>query len=394
MTAGPYEHAWIDLEGAANVRDVAGLPTVDGRRVRPGVLLRADNLQGLTEVDVAHLVDERRLRTVIDLRTTGEVHLEGAGPLVGRVDHHHLTLIPEVPGEPDEVEVDRAVPSFGDDDRAGRRGERSTDMTGYYVGYVEDAPTNLAQALRLLADAGNGTTVVHCAAGKDRTGTVVALALSLAGVRRDAVVADYVASAERIDGVLARLQASRTYGEDLATQVGFMLRTSDNDAAEVLHRMVAVQTGYPATWEGAAEAQVAALSTLGVTIGHGRVHDGSGLSRADRLSPAEVVAVLSLPFADTRPNLASLRSGSLAVAGVTGTLGPAYLRYRSGPTSCAQGLIEAKTGSLSGVIALSGRAVGADGRVKLFSFLLNRVPSTLATRRAVDKLATTVTGCW
>jgi hypothetical protein len=38
--------------------------------------------------------------------------------------------------------------------------------------------------------------------------------------------------------------------------------------------------------------------------------------------------------------------------------------------------------------------VGADGRVKLFSFLLNRVPSTLQTRRAVDRLATTVTGCW
>jgi D-alanyl-D-alanine carboxypeptidase/D-alanyl-D-alanine-endopeptidase (penicillin-binding protein 4) len=46
------------------------------------------------------------------------------------------------------------------------------------------------------------------------------------------------------------------------------------------------------------------------------------------------------------------------------------------------------------VIALSGLARGADGRLKAFSFLLNRVPSTLTTRRAVDKLATTVTGCW
>jgi D-alanyl-D-alanine carboxypeptidase len=46
------------------------------------------------------------------------------------------------------------------------------------------------------------------------------------------------------------------------------------------------------------------------------------------------------------------------------------------------------------VITLSGFAVGADGRVKLFSFLLNRVPSTLQTRRAVDRLATTVTRCW
>lgn len=187
---------------------------------------------------------------------------------------------------------------------------------------------------------------------------------------------------------------AETYGDDLATQVAYMLRTSDNDMAEVLHRMVAVQTGFAPTWEGAAQAQVAALAGLGVTVPPGRVHDGSGLSRADRISPTEVVAVLASAYDPAYPNLVSLRSGALAVAGETGTLGPEYLRYQNRPTSCARGLVEAKTGSLSGVIALSGRAVGADGRVKLFSFLLNRVPATLTTRRAVDRLATTVTGCW
>jgi len=208
--------SWIDLEGAANVRDVGGLPTVDGRRTRSGVLIRADNLQGLTAADVTRLLSEVGVRTVVDLRSTGEVHLEGPGPLAGRAAHHHLTLIAERPGELDSVEVGRAVPSFAD--RSARRGTTSTDMTGYYLGYVEDQPAHIAQALRVLADAGNGPTVVHCAAGKDRTGTVVALALSLAGVTRDAVVADYVASAERIEGVLARLQASPSYAEDLTGQ--------------------------------------------------------------------------------------------------------------------------------------------------------------------------------
>jgi len=192
----------------------------------------------------------------------------------------------------------------------------------------------------------------------------------------------------------ASVLIAEVYGDDLASQVASMLSTSDNDMAEMLHRMVAAQTGYPTTWEGAAAAQVAALGRLGVTIEPGRVHDGSGLSRANRLSPAEVVAVLSRAFDPAHPSLASLQSGSLALAGETGTLGPDYRRYRRGPTSCARGLVEAKTGSLAGVIALSGRALGADGRVKLFSFLLNRVPATLGTRRAVDRLATTVTGCW
>ncbi len=187
---------------------------------------------------------------------------------------------------------------------------------------------------------------------------------------------------------------AETVGDDLATLVPFMLRNSDNDVAEVLHRMVALQSGLPPTWEGAAQAQVTALAGLGITITPGHLNDGSGLSRADRLSPAEVVAVLSRAFDPAFPRLAPMQSGALAVAGETGTLGPAYLRYRVGPSSCARGLVEAKTGSLSGVIALSGRAIGADGRVKLFSFLLNQVPATLTTRRAVDKLAATLTGCW
>lgn len=183
-------------------------------------------------------------------------------------------------------------------------------------------------------------------------------------------------------------------GDDVGTQVAGMLHTSDNDVAEGLHRLVAVQTGYPATWSGAAQAQVAGLARLGVTVAPGSLHDGSGLSRRDRLRPAEVAAVLRTAFDPAHPSLAGLRSGTLAVAGVSGTLGPSYLRYVTKPTRCAAGLIEAKTGSLSGVIALSGLARGADGRVKVFSFLLNRVPSTLTTRRAVDKLAATVTGCW
>lgn len=214
MTTGLSTPAWIDLAGAANVRDVGGLPTVDGRRTRPGVLIRADNLQGLTPEDVTRLVDQLGVGSVVDLRTTGEVHLEGPGPLVTSVPHHHLSLIPELPGEPDSAEVDRtvgnAIPT-----RDERRGEDRTDMTGHYLGYVEQAGPNLAEALRVVADPSSGATIVHCAAGKDRTGTVVALALSLAGVTREAVVADYAASADRIAGVLARLQASPTYGPDL-----------------------------------------------------------------------------------------------------------------------------------------------------------------------------------
>jgi serine-type D-Ala-D-Ala carboxypeptidase/endopeptidase (penicillin-binding protein 4) len=182
-------------------------------------------------------------------------------------------------------------------------------------------------------------------------------------------------------------------GATLQDIITNMLQTSDNDIAEGLHRLVALQTGFPATWTGAAQARAAELTTLGVPLTT-TMYDGSGLSRRDRLRPAELVAVLGKIFDPAHPNLAGLQSGAFPVAGVSGTLAPDFKRYVTAPTSCARGLIQAKTGSLTGVISLTGFARGADGQIKLFSFLLNHVPSTLTTRRAVDRLAATVTGCW
>jgi protein tyrosine/serine phosphatase len=83
------------------------------------------------------------------------------------------------------------------------------------VGYLEEAPENVVQALRLLADPATGPAVVHCAAGKDRTGVVVALALLVAGVPRDEVVADYALTDQRIAAIRARLEASPTYADDM-----------------------------------------------------------------------------------------------------------------------------------------------------------------------------------
>ena len=223
--------SWLELEGTVNTRDVGGLPTVDGRTTRTGVLLRSDNLQDLTDADVARLL-ELGLRTVVDLRSTGEVHLEGPTPLAGRVEHRQFSLIPEWDGEPDREEVelavdqavlndrqaDAALPSLSDfAPRPGRPDDRDpADLSPHYVNYVRNAGGGIASALRVLADPDAGTTLVHCAAGKDRTGVVVALALSLAGVQRDAVVEDYLRSAERADRILARLKATTTYGPSLA----------------------------------------------------------------------------------------------------------------------------------------------------------------------------------
>ncbi|MBX6169582.1 MAG: tyrosine-protein phosphatase [Thermobispora bispora] len=207
---------WITLEGAANVRDLGGLPTVDGGTTVSGRILRSDNLQGLTEADVALLVGDLKLRHVVDLRSETEVRLEGPGPLtrLPEVGIHHHSLFAEG-GRLTDVEADtiddRALPWQGEPDEEDLAELR---VTGYYYGYLRDRPDSVVAALRVLAR-DDGMAVVHCAAGKDRTGVVSALALAVAGVTREAIIEDYVATGERLEGILARLRASPTYRADL-----------------------------------------------------------------------------------------------------------------------------------------------------------------------------------
>jgi protein tyrosine/serine phosphatase len=213
MTA---ESLWVPLEGAVNVRDLGGLPTDDGSRTVRGRLLRADNLQGLTPDDVRRLVDDIGVRTIVDLRTTLEVDKEGPGPLTAepRVTHRHLSLYPEG-GRMTDVDADTVLPWQTDWGRAGAADpDADNPSIGYYLAYLKHRPDSVAEAVRTMAAPG-GAVVVHCAAGKDRTGVVVALALSAAGVSREAIVADYVATGDRLEAVLARLLGSPTYEADL-----------------------------------------------------------------------------------------------------------------------------------------------------------------------------------
>jgi protein-tyrosine phosphatase len=202
---------WIELDGAANVRDVGDLPVTDGRRTVARRLLRADNLQGLSPADVAQLVEAIGLTTVVDLRSTTEVTSEGPGPLtaVPAVVHVHHSVLPEA-GAATDVAADAILVR-----REGATSPNPADrLVAHYLGYLEDRPDSVTGALRSIVDA-PGAAVVHCAAGKDRTGVVVALALSAVGVDREAVIADYAMSGERIAEILARLRASPTYAADI-----------------------------------------------------------------------------------------------------------------------------------------------------------------------------------
>jgi protein tyrosine/serine phosphatase len=211
------ETRWVRLDGAVNVRDLGGLATTDGGTTAPGRAYRADNLQELTPADVRVLVDRLGVRTVVDLRTSVEVEKEGPGPLTREpsVVHRHCSLFPEG-GRMTDIDADTLLPWQTGDRETDAADEELSPSVRFYLGYLRDRPDSVAAALRALAEPDSGgTAIVHCAAGKDRTGVVVALALTAADVTREAIISDYVATGEVLDAILDRLRRSPTYAADL-----------------------------------------------------------------------------------------------------------------------------------------------------------------------------------
>lgn len=192
---------WIDLDGAVNARTVV-----------PGVLLRADNLQSLSERDVRRLVDDQGVEVVVDLRTDVEVRLEGPGPMTYEplVRIEHRSLYPDSGGHTD-LELE-AGPAWSPANEPWTNGEPA--VVRAYVSYLGRRPDSVVGAIRTIARA-DGAVLVHCAAGKDRTGVVVALALDAVGMGRRAIIDDYLASAERIEEIMGRLLSSSTYRAEL-----------------------------------------------------------------------------------------------------------------------------------------------------------------------------------
>ena len=229
---------WIELEGAVNVRDLGGLPTTDGHQTAGAQLLRADDLQDLSPSDVARLVRDIGVTTVVDLRSSNELKSEGPAPLdaVAGVRHAHHPVLPELGSNTDMIaDALLTKPELTKADRDKSRYPRDP-VCGHYLGYLEDRPDQVVAALRSIAHS-EGAALVHCAAGKDRTGVVVALALTVAGVTPQAVVADYAATAERTEAIVARLLASPTYASDIGSKPADSHRPRPETMAAFLEQM-------------------------------------------------------------------------------------------------------------------------------------------------------------
>ncbi|CCW11333.1 hypothetical protein EBESD8_18710 [Rhodococcus aetherivorans] len=173
--------AVTDIDILPNLRDLGGLPLAEGGSTRTGVLYRS----ALPAPGDARptAVEQWPARTVVDLRSARECATREHPLQSKETTVHRISLL-------SDAEV--AAPN---------QGARLADI---YLGILTNAGERLVDVLQVAATA-PGPVLLHCAAGKDRTGIAVALLLRTAGVAPDDIVADYMVTNQHMDAVLARL---------------------------------------------------------------------------------------------------------------------------------------------------------------------------------------------
>lgn len=165
--------AW---EGCLNARDLGGYETRDGRETRWGTVVRSDSPAALTEAGRAALADSG-VRAIVDLRLPGEL-ADDPNPFAEPGDHGiaytNVSFIDPAAAPPD------AVSTLAED----------------YLQMLDRYRQGVAEAMAAIAGAPEGAVLIHCAAGKDRTGLISALLLGLVDVPAETIATDYAMTAE------------------------------------------------------------------------------------------------------------------------------------------------------------------------------------------------------
>ncbi|MBB4737828.1 D-alanyl-D-alanine carboxypeptidase/D-alanyl-D-alanine-endopeptidase (penicillin-binding protein 4) [Actinoplanes octamycinicus] len=191
-------------------------------------------------------------------------------------------------------------------------------------------------------------------------------------------------------GLTPGRELGRVESPPLVQILDWMLQQSDNTLAEAIGRQVPLAAGAEASFDGTAEAMIQKLRDLGLNGDEADLYDASGLSRNNGISPALLVQTLSLAANGTRPELSAMFDG-LPVAGWSGTLRTRFVT--PSPNRTAQGVVRAKTGTLSGVNTLAGVLVTKDGRVLAFALMASATSDAGAAKSALDKVVAKLVAC-
>lgn len=182
----------LNFEEIINFRDIGGYPARDGRTVAWRRVFRSGEFQRMTEKDLDRLTGEIGLTSILDLRSNQEVEKHGIGRLAeADIRYHNVSFI---------AGADRA-----EDERLFKE---CTNMGDFYLHIVRhnEFGRRIIAALEIVADSENHPLVFHCAVGKDRTGILAAMLLSVIGVADADIIEDYSLSAPYIKELLRQIE--------------------------------------------------------------------------------------------------------------------------------------------------------------------------------------------
>jgi protein-tyrosine phosphatase len=189
----------VPLEGLHNLRDLGGYKAQNGATTRWGQIYRSDSPHDLMPSGVKQLT-ERGISTVIDLRGADELE-RAPNPLSVLSDYHHIPLFAGLMGDP--------IKSLD-------------NLEALYEATLEQCGASLREVIETIANA-DGAVLVHCTAGKDRTGIVSALLLLLVGVEAEDVVTDYALTATHAKALLeGLLEKTKSAGGDANRFASFL----------------------------------------------------------------------------------------------------------------------------------------------------------------------------
>lgn len=195
----------VKLAGVANFRDVGGYPAGSGHKIKSGLIFRSGELSGLTPAD-QQTIAPLNIRYEIDLRTDPE---RSANP------SNWGKKVPEV------IAVSVGMPRDGKTlDTTMRQlteiktaSEAQTRMEETTAALATNGAADIGKVLAALANT-KGPVLIHCTAGKDRTGVTVAVLMTLLGASREDVYHEYLRSNESVDAQLQRQKAREQSGKD------------------------------------------------------------------------------------------------------------------------------------------------------------------------------------
>ncbi|MGH2632323.1 MAG: tyrosine-protein phosphatase [Tepidiformaceae bacterium] len=180
-------------QGIHNFRELAAYPLKDGRHIRPGMVYRSGALELMTEDDRSWLSNDVGLATILDLRHPDELQS-------GANSHALAGLVRPISVFPEDQRQEDVIAEFN-----GLYGPGPTPAR--YLHYLDVGGDRLAEAFTVFGEAADYPVLVHCTAGKDRTGVLIGMLMDVLGASDADIAAEYGLSDASIDRLIAYLRS-------------------------------------------------------------------------------------------------------------------------------------------------------------------------------------------